>query len=95
MPYIPALVFTLYDGYYIYSPHEYNYEVTQITQEVENKVEKTGYEHILKPYIHYTARYKNENADVTVNYSLDNYISIYGTINSEYVSKSRIFNRYK
>lgn len=88
MPYIPALVFTLYDGYYIYSPHEYNYEVTQITKEGENKVEKTGFEHILKPYVHYIARYKNGNTDVTVNYSLDNYISIYGTIDGEYVAKS-------
>ena len=23
IPYIPAIVFTMYDGYYIYSPHEY------------------------------------------------------------------------
>ena len=35
MPYMPALVFTLYDGYYIYSPNEYTYE--------ENGVTKTGY----------------------------------------------------
>lgn len=80
MPYIPALVFTLYDGYYIYSPHEYNYE--------QNGETKTGYEHILKPYVHYTARYKNGNTDVTINYSLDNYITIYGTIDGEYVAKS-------
>lgn len=80
MPYIPALVFTLYDGYYIYSPHEYNYEKDGQT--------RTGYEHILKPYIHYTARYIDGNTDVSINYSLDNYITIYGNINGEYVAKS-------
>lgn len=80
MPYIPALVFTLYDGYYIYSPHEYNYEY--------NGEQKTGYEHILKPYIHYSGRYKNGSNDITVNYSLDNYVTIYGYIGSEYISYS-------
>lgn len=81
MPYLPALVFTLYDGYYIYSPNEYNYE--------DNGVTKTGYEHILKPYIHYSARYKSGNTDIVINYSLDNYISVYGNIAGiGYVSKS-------
>lgn len=80
MPYIPALVFTLYDGYYIYSPHEYNYEYNGET--------KTGYEHILKPYIQYTGRYKNGSNDITVNYSLDNYVTIYGYLGTEYISYS-------
>lgn len=81
MPYIPALVFTLYDGYYIYSPHEYNYEASG--------EQKTGYEHILKPYIHYTGRYKTgKDNDIVVNYSLDNYVTIYGYLNGEYISYS-------
>ena len=81
MAYIPALVFTLYDGYYIYSPHEYNYEY--------NGEQRTGYEHILKPYIHYTGRYKtSSNNDIIVNYSLDNYVTIYGYLNGKYVSCS-------
>ena len=82
MSYIPALVFTLYDGYYIYSPHEYNYEY--------NGESKTGYEHILEPYIQYTGRYKtaNNDNDIVVNYSLDNYVTIYGYIGSEYISYS-------
>ncbi len=80
MPYIPALVFTLYDGYYIYSPHEYNYEYAG--------EKRTGYEHILKPYIHYTGRYKNSSNDIVVNYSLDNYITIYGYLGNEYISHS-------
>ncbi len=78
IPYIPAIVFTMYDGYYIYSPHEY-------IDEQGN----TGYRHILKPYIYYATRYVNGSTDIVVNYSLDNYITIYGYVNgTQYISKS-------
>lgn len=81
MPYIPALVFTLYDGYYIYSPNEYHYE--------ENGQTKTGYEHVLKPYIHYSVRYKTGLSDIVINYSLDNYITIYGNLEGKgYIARS-------
>ena len=40
--YIPAVLFTLYDGYYIYSPTKTD----------------DGYEYMLKPYNYYTVRYK-------------------------------------
>ena len=46
------------------------------------------YEHILKPYSTYSARYKNGDTDITVNYTLDNYITIYGTVKGDYVVKS-------
>lgn len=48
------------------------------------------YEHVLKPYIYYTARYYKDNGkyDFIVNYSLDNYVVIYGTVNNTYVSKA-------
>ncbi len=51
---------------------------------------KTTYEHILKPFSTYSARYKTEDGkiDITVNYTLDNYITIYGDVNGEYVEKS-------
>lgn len=65
-PYIPALVYTLYDGYYIYSPYE--------------NTETGSYMHGLKPYIYYTCRYIKGGIDIVVNYTLDNYIIIYGTI---------------
>lgn len=81
MPYIPAILITMYDGYYIYSPSEYSYRVAG-----ENK---TGYTHILKPYVYYSAKYE-DNSDnyIIVNYSLDNYISLYGVIDSKSVAKS-------
>lgn len=89
MSYIPALVFTLYDGYYIYSPHEYNYEIMNLDGAGNQRIEqKTGYEHILKPYVHYTARYKTSENDIVVNYSLDNYITIYGKLGNKYISHS-------
>lgn len=77
--YIPAIVFTLYDGYYIYSPIEVEYE--------DNGVTKTRYEHALKPYIHYSVRYQTGNCDIVVNYSLDNYITIYGYMKGQYISR--------
>lgn len=73
-PYIPAIIYTLYDGFYAYAP---------------TKNEKSGkYEHILKPYITYSARYQNGSTDVVVSYTLDNYITVIGKIGSEFVNKS-------
>lgn len=77
--YVPALVFTLYDGFYIYSPFE-----NTLDEETKNKLdpdatytngkEVTG----LKPYIYYSCRYVKGQIDVTITYSLDNYITIQG-----------------
>ena len=83
-PYIPAVVFTLYDGYYIYSP-----SISYSTDGAGNN--KKIYEHVLKPYIYYTARYVNDDhgIDVVINYSLDNYVVITGRLGSEgYVTKA-------
>ena len=79
--YVPALLFTMYDGYYIYAPT------------TENQEDADGYsynKHVLKPYIYYSARYKNddEGYDVVINYSLDNYITITGEVNGKPVAKS-------
>lgn len=46
------------------------------------------YSHILKPFSTYSARYKNGNIDVTVNYTLDNYITVYGRTDDGYELKS-------
>lgn len=53
----------------------------------------TTYEHILKPFITYSARYCNgktgtQKIDITVNYTLDNYITVYGIVDGKYVEKS-------
>ncbi len=49
---------------------------------------KSTYSHILKPFTAYSARYANGNTDITVNYTLDNYITVYGKVNGEYQMKS-------
>ena len=72
--FIPAIVYTMYDGYYIYGKY-YNYEANQ-------------YQFGLKPYIYYSCRYKNNLDDFVVNYTLDNNITIYGKVNGEYVTKT-------
>lgn len=76
--YVPAVLFTLYDGYYIYSPTR-----------VVNEHNETEYKYMLKPYNYYTVRYKQDDRnDVIINYTLDNYIVVYGWIRGEYKIKS-------
>ena len=76
---VPVLLFTLYDGYYIYMP---------------SAVEKNGeivYEHKLKPYVYYTKQYEFSNGNLMIiNYSLDNYIAVYfyDKKNNTYTSKA-------
>lgn len=100
--YIPAIVYTMYDGYYIYSASLMKDQDTDkdgLTQfEKDTSGKDTGnikyntegtssYQYILKPYSPYSARYVNENIDVTVNYTLDNYIRVYGTVDGKYQTK--------
>lgn len=131
-PYIPAVLYTMYDGFYIYSP-------TQTAKVAEKKDEETtadgdkitttkgylsvgderteslggiygdvvyekddgGYtikkdeakketDYILKSYIQYSARYQNDEKtkDVTINYTLDNYLNIVGKIDNVYYTKT-------
>lgn len=70
--YVPAIVYTLYDGYYIYSAYDN-------TLDAEDKFDENIYG--LKPYIYYSCRYKpNDNSDFVITYSLDSYITIQGII---------------
>ena len=95
--YIPAIVYTMYDGYYIYSASLMKDQKTDnngLTQfNADGTIESNGksYQYILKPYSPYSARYVKENVDVdvdvTVNYTLDNYIRVYGTVDGEYQTK--------
>lgn len=159
-PYIPAMLYTLYDGYYISTPtqvpkvltnsdgnavsvgdngvgtkeNSYVYDKTKEKEESsklkygqllhspdtgstlgstdwgqllyykkgtdENNPEFTTNindaekqtDNVLKTYMPYSARYKriddNNNFDITVIYTLDNYITIEGYINNVYYTKS-------
>lgn len=108
LPYIPAVLFTLYDGYYIYAPTyaeslqqvevddtDIDGNPIKITTEISKEPAEYDHENLLKPYIYYTTRYKSgQKTDFIVNYTLDNYMIIYGNIqlegkeNSEYVTRS-------
>lgn len=87
--YIPALVYTMYDGLYIYSPYSNIAEVnTDANADEEVKIKTEGQkEYGLKPYISYSCRYKTNNIDVVITYSLDNHIAVKGMIGNEYVNK--------
>ena len=75
--FIPAIVYTMYDGYYIYGKY-FNYQLG----------ENGEYQYGLKPYIYYSCRYKSGLDDFVVNYTLDNSITVYGNIKGNYVTKS-------
>ena len=84
--YIPAIVYTMYDGFYIYSKFQ---NTNYLTDADGNQVDNNG-ETIsgLKPYISYSCRYKSGNIDVVITYALDNFISITGTIDGNYIEES-------
>lgn len=95
--YVPALVFTLYDGYYIYSPYAnvWDEETIQKTNNYEQSGSEATYHgkqpnesgketlYGLKPYIYYSCRYKNSSCDVVITYSLDSYVTIKGLVNNQ------------
>lgn len=79
MSYVPALVFTLYDGYYMYIPTK--------------TWNSNTFSHELKPYVYYSKEYQSDNGKqkLIINFSLDNYVAVYfydNTANKTYVSKS-------
>lgn len=100
--FIPAIVFILYDGYYIYSPYQNTWD--QETIDGTNRFEDEGglptynggtasdnnRESLfgLKPYVYYSCRYKRGSTDVVITYSLDNYVSIKGMAGNEVIDKS-------
>lgn len=120
--YVPAILFTNYDGYYIYSPtkmpivatdkdgiglvdgNDVKYikegnssdssivddssETTTINSDGEAKM---TYDYMVKPFVYYSATYSSSNIegysgkpyDVVINYSLDNYITVYGRVSND------------
>ena len=91
-PYIPALFFTLYDGYYLYGDYQNVVTINNGKQDYSrsNSTElssRTG----VKPFIYYTCEYKGTGKfDIVINYTLDNYITVMGTTND---SDNNIVNR--
>lgn len=80
--FVPALVYTMYDGYYIYSPYKNTWdEETKNTHGSDSSYSDSQNLYGLKPYVYYSCRYmKSSSYDVVITYSLDNYIQIQGYI---------------
>lgn len=82
--YVPALVYTMYDGYYIYTPF-----TNTISDEDEGATYSDGDKlYGLKPYIHYSCRYVKGSTDVVITYTLDNCITVEGIVNGNAVYKT-------
>ena len=92
--YTPALVYTMYDGYYIYSPYTNIAHINETNGLNIDPTNSSGTNETiygLKPYVYYSCRYKpssDKDSDFVITYALDNYISISGMIDGEYVKKS-------
>lgn len=129
LQYVPAILFTTYDGYYIYSPtympkiatnpntgvgltdsrnrliylkkgkkvdisdliitnpetgegsfNRSNFDSNKYTVNSEDSMVQYETDYMLKPFIYYSAQYyKENNFDFIASYSLDNYVTLYGT----------------
>lgn len=88
--FVPSILFTLYDGYYIYSSYNNVYSTTGIGDSERVQIQNSyNYQDGLRPYIYYSCQYKLSNGKtVIVNYTLDNAITVYGDFGSGYETKS-------
>ena len=89
--YTPAMLFTLYDGYYIYTSYDNVYTTTgeEENEKIQINLGGKNYQNGLKPYVYYSSKYKLTNGNIIiVNYTLDNEITVYGDFGDGYVTKS-------
>ena len=91
--YTPAILFTLYDGYYIYSTYDNVYGTTgeAENEKVDITLDGSNYQKGLRPYVYYSAKYQLQNGNIiVVNYTLDNAITVYGDFGGSegYVTRS-------
>lgn len=77
--YIPAIVFGMYDGFYMYAPSE-------IAK--ENDPNEYEYKHNLRSYVYYSEQITGPNCDIVIRYTLDSYVAVTGTIRGKYVTKA-------
>lgn len=87
--FVPAIVFNLYDGYYIYSSYNNVYTAPNgDNAKVKIDDNANNYQDGLHPYIYYSGKYKINGKEIIVNYTLDNAITVYGEFDGEYQTKS-------
>lgn len=84
--FIPAILFTLYDGYYIYSSYD---NIVQVEKAEDETIKNNrNYQYGLRPYIYYSCKYNLNGKTIIVNYTLDNEITVYGDFGNGYETKS-------
>ena len=83
--FIPAILFTLYDGYYVYGPIKNTVSISDGSPQY-SQTDDGNIEFGLKPYVYYSCEYAGINYDITVNYTLDNYITVSGTSDAKYIT---------
>ena len=87
--FVPAIVFNLYDGYYIYSSYNNVYTAPNgDNAKVKIDDNANNYQDGLHPYIYYSCKYNIDGEEIIVNYTLDNAITVYGEFDGEYQTKS-------
>lgn len=90
--YIPAVVYTMYDGYYIYSKY-YN-TLSQKNVRSDSTYTDGALVEGIKSYVFYSCRYQQKwtdgrvDSDFVITYSLDNFIRIQGDFHGLYVDDS-------
>lgn len=101
--YVPAILFTMYDGYYIYSPFKNTLTNVKLTtdngeQNVDDKyINKDSNGNItdgktidgVKPFVSYSCRYSYKDKEYIITYSMDNYIyvDVFDSISGKHISK--------
>lgn len=87
--FVPAILFNLYDGYYIYSSYNNVYTAPNgDNAKVKIDDNANNYQDGLHPYIYYSCKYNIDGEEIIVNYTLDNAITVYGKFNGKYQTKS-------
>lgn len=86
--FVPAIVFNLYDGYYIYSSYNNVYTAPNGDNAKVKIDDNANYQDGLHPYIYYSGKYNIKGEEIIVNYTLDNAITVYGKFNGKYQTKS-------
>lgn len=77
--YVPAMLYTLYDGYYVYSAYDNVAGVNNGKLDINEKSKLNNKQYGLKPFCYYSCTYSDgNNYNLVVNYTLDNYITVTG-----------------
>ncbi len=77
--YVPAMLYTLYDGYYVYSAYDNIVKINGSNLEFNEQSKLNNKQYGLKPFCYYSCTYSDDSTyNIVINYTLDNYITVTG-----------------